>query len=156
MPQPTPVRQPATSIVLDESFAENRVENLRALGAQNTEPPLPRSAFLKNTKTGLILPWSLGLAEQRDIMVNCDAYGNTDPSAWMNTVNEQDYTPEEHAALMQAAYQAVQGHEVYTVPQAVAPVMNEQPELPHGAKHLQEFMADRNAAMVDNLEAALG
>lgn len=153
--QPTPVRPAAASIVLDQDFAANAVEHMRAMGAQNVEPPLPRSAFLKNIKTGLILPWSEGLAEQRDLMVNCDAYGNTDPSAWANTVISAENSREQQLDMHAAALRAVEGYTPYEVPQATQPEMNAPVVMPHGARHLDEYMAERNQELLGIMEAAL-
>lgn len=71
---------------------------LESTGAMNSVPPLAHSSHLKNKKTGLVLPWNELAAEQRDIMVNCDAHGNTDPEAWAPTVvedNEADLSEKE-------------------------------------------------------------
>lgn len=80
--QPRTVYQENPEIVLDEDFADNRVAKMRELGAVNAAPPLAPSTHLKNKFTGVIFPWSAALAEQRDILVNCDENGNTDPEAW--------------------------------------------------------------------------
>lgn len=153
--QPTPVKPAPASIVLDQNFAAHAVEYMRAMGATNTEPPLPRSQFLKNIKTGLVLPWSAGLAEQRDIMVNCDAHGNTDPSAWASTVISSENSEIEQEALHDAAMQAVRGYTPHVVPQAEMPPPNAPVEMPHGAQHLDEFMAERNQELIGIMEAAL-
>lgn len=89
---------------LDE---ESRVAYMKSLGARNVDPPLPRSTHLKNKLNGRILPWNNLLAEQRDIMECCDAEGNTDPSCWMPTVNEEEYDPAEHSLLMTRAQDAI-------------------------------------------------
>lgn len=153
--QPTPVKPVAPSIVLDQDFAANAVAHMKALGAKNVDPPLSRSAYLKNIKTGLVLPWSAGLAEQRDIMVNCDANGNTDPSAWAHTVNPVMYTADERNALHEAALNAVKGYQQYETPPATPMEWNPPVEMPHGARHLDEFMAERNQELIDIYEAAL-
>ncbi len=64
---------------MDES---QRAAYLQSMGVKNAVPPLPWSPCLKNQKTGVILPWSAMLAEQRDILVNCDEQGRTDPALW--------------------------------------------------------------------------
>lgn len=152
--QPTTVSPIPTEQVLDQNFALNRVEAMRAMGAKNVDPPLARSPYLKNINTGLVLPWSQGLAEQRDIMVNCDASGNTDPAAWASSVNPVGYSPEEQDALMQQAMTAIAGrrqHEVLMPKQEMnAPVV-----FPHGARPMDEYMAEANAAIVDDLDAML-
>lgn len=152
--QPTTVAPLSGGVVLDQNFAENRVEAMRAMGATNVEPPLVRSAYLKNTKTGLVLPWTPGLAEQRDIMVNCDVNGNTDPAAWMPNVNPVEYNPAEQDALMQKAMTAISGYNQHEVPLPSAE-MNQPVVFPNGARPLDEYMAESNAAVVDRLDAML-
>lgn len=152
--QPTTVAPIDSGAVLDQNFAENRVAAMRAMGATNVDPPLARSAYLKNTKTGLVLPWSPGLAEQRDIMVNCDAHGNTDPAAWAVTVNPAEYTPGEHDALMQQAMTAITGHRQHEIPMP-SQEMNAPVVFPQGAKPLDEYMAEANASIVSELEFML-
>lgn len=153
--QPTPVRAAPAGVVLDQNFAENAVQYMRQMGAKNVDPPLPRSQFLKNTKTGLVLPWSVGLAEQRDIMVNCDAYGNTEPTAWASTVISSENSEQEQQSMHDAAMQAVRGYTPHVVPRAEMPEPNAPVEMPHGAQHLDEFMAERNQELVGLMEAAL-
>lgn len=148
--QPTTVSSVPPDAVLNQEFAENKIEAMRAMGARNVDPPLARSAYLKNAKTGLVLPWSLGLAEQRDIMVNCDEYGNTDPSAWMATVNPVAYDPAEQDALMQQAMTSISGYRKHEIPMPDS-TMNKPVAFPHDAKPLDEFMPEANAAMVDSL-----
>ena len=47
------------------------------------------------------LPWSAMLAEQRDILVNCDEQGRTDPSLWADRLPDlQEEAPD---ALMDEA-----------------------------------------------------
>ena len=79
-----------------------RIAYMKSLGARNVDPPLVRSSHVKNTKTGLVLPWNEMLAEQRDIMVNCDANGNTDPSAWLPTVELGEISEDERMELLHA------------------------------------------------------
>lgn len=152
--RPTTVSPLPSGQVLDQNFALNRVDAMRAMGAKNVDPPLARSAFLKNINTGLILPWSPGLAEQRDIMVNCDASGNTDPSAWEAGVNPVEYSPTEQDALMQQAMTAIAGRREHEIPMPTRE-MNQPVVFPYGAKPLDEYMAETNAAVVDNLDAML-
>lgn len=102
--QPTPVKAVEPEAILDAGFAAHPYERMTAMGAQNAAPPLPRSSHLKNVKTGLVFPWSPGMAEQRDLLVNCDASGNTDPAAWQATVNPVEYSEEERAEVMRQAY----------------------------------------------------
>lgn len=152
--QPTTVAPVPGAVVLDQNFAMNRVESMRAMGATNVDPPLARSAYLKNIKTGLVLPWTPGLAEQRDIMVNCDVNGNTDPAAWVSGVNHEAYSPEEQAELMQQAMTAISGHSQYEIPMP-STEMNQPVVFPHDAKPLDEYMAEQNAAVVDKLATLL-
>lgn len=153
--QPTPVRPAAAGVVLDQDFAADAIARMRAMGAQNVDPPLPRSAYLKNIKTGVILPWSIGLAEQRDIMVNCDSEGNTDPSAWTNTVMPDNYNPDEQTTLYNAARLSMAGYTQHEIPQARMPEPNASVELPHGAQHMEEFFAERNQELLGIMDAAL-
>lgn len=152
--QPTTVSPLPTEQVLDQNFAMNRVEAMRAMGAKNVDPPLVRSAYLKNIQTGLVLPWSQGLAEQRDIMVNCDAYGNTEPAAWLNSVNPVEYSPAEQDALMQQAMISIADRRQHEIPMPTQE-MNQSVVFPYGAVPMDEFMSDVNTAIVDNLDAML-
>lgn len=79
-----------------------RIAYMKSMGAKNVDPPLVRSSHVKNVKTGLVLPWNEMLAEQRDIMVNCDANGNTDPSAWLPTVEVGEISDDERMELLHA------------------------------------------------------
>lgn len=74
---------------------DDMMRALETTGAMNAAPALARSTHLKNKVTGIVLPWNPLLAEQRDIMENCDANGNTDPAAWEGTVNPEEYTEED-------------------------------------------------------------
>lgn len=76
-------------------------------GAVNAAPPLVRSTHLKNKNTGVVFPWNPLLAEQRDIMVNCDVHGNTDPVAWQDAVNPEPYTEEDRDRDYWAARESV-------------------------------------------------
>lgn len=69
---------------------DERIQELRRLGAVTTQQPLPPSSHLKNTKTNVIFPWTPELARQQDILVCCDQYGNTDPEVWGATIEEED------------------------------------------------------------------
>lgn len=154
MIQPTPVAPVAQTIPLDENFAANRVEAMRAMGAKNVDPPLPRSAYLKNTKTGVVLPWTQGLACMRDLMVNCDANGNTDPATWAHTVIQGDYSPEEQQALLdEAKKQFVQQAATYAVP-VPQPAPNDAP-LPFNAEPMDHFFEKQSIAMLDKLALEL-
>lgn len=152
--QPTTVAPIAAGAVLDQDFADNRIAAMRAMGATNVEPPLVRSPYLKNTKTGLILPWSAGLAEQRDIMVNCDAYGNTDPSYWTQTVDATPYNEAEQAALRQQVLREFGGYRQHEMIQPDV-VMNAPVVFPEDAKPMDEYFSEANSAIINNLDALL-
>lgn len=105
--QPQPVRQENPEVILDEDFANNRVAKMRKMGATNAAPPLAPSTHLKNKVTGIIFPWTAALAEQRDILVNCDEFGNTDPAAWKNTMLTDEQVAEQSDLSKIAAYTGV-------------------------------------------------
>ena len=93
---------------MDES---QRAAYLQSMGIKNAIPPLPWSPCLKNQKTGVILPWSAMLAEQRDVLVNCDEQGRTDPALWADRLPElQEEAPDAlmDEALAQATRKTVQ------------------------------------------------
>lgn len=96
------------SAVLDMENENERIALMKSMGAKNVDPPLPRSSHLINKKTGLILPWNEMLAEQRDVMENCDANGNTDPAAWMPTVIDRELTDDERMETLHAQGLAVE------------------------------------------------
>ena len=75
---------------MDES---QRAAYLQSMGVKNAVPPLPWSPCLKNQKTGVILPWSAMLAEQRDVLVNCDEQGRTDPALWADRLPDLQEAP---------------------------------------------------------------
>lgn len=97
-----PIPQPSYDQIFDMA-EETRVAYMKSLGAKNLDPPLPRSSHLRNKQNGRVLPWDEMLAEQRDIMECCDANGNTDPAAWIPTVDTSNHDPEERAELMAKA-----------------------------------------------------
>lgn len=72
--------------VYSESEAIDDIEtSLREMGAVNAGEPLPLSPCLK--KKGSkdpkdIVVWNEIFAERKDILVNCDEYGNEDPATW--------------------------------------------------------------------------
>lgn len=92
---------PSNSAIFDMNENE-RIAYMKSMGAKNVDPPLVRSSHVKNVKTGLVLPWNEMLAEQRDIMVNCDANGNTDPAAWLPTVEVGEISEDERMELLHA------------------------------------------------------
>lgn len=101
--QPTVIMQSENANVFNYTDEAGRAAYMKGLGAKNIEPPLPRSSHLKNKKTGLVFPWNDMLAEQRDIMENCDASGNTDQSAWMPTVINEEFDADAYKQEMAAA-----------------------------------------------------
>lgn len=111
-----------------------RVSAMKAMGAKNVDPPLVRSSHLKNVKTGIVFPWNEMLAEQTEIMVNCDASGNTDPSAWLPTVQAEDLSDDERMEMLHARSLSVaQGNSMsqgYETPRSI-PTQN-QPIFPDG------------------------
>lgn len=140
--QPQPVTQADPAIVLDQNFASNAIEEMRKLGAKNVAPPLAPSTHLKNIKTGVIFPWTAALAEQRDILVNCDENGNTDPVVWQKTVMAEQDLPDQ-ADLMQRAYANLHKPQVQmpeSFMQAPPPQMNAPVEMPHGAQTLDKYL----------------
>lgn len=92
---------PNTGAIFDMNDNE-RIAYMKSMGAKNVDPPLVRSSHVKNIKTGIVFPWNEMLAEQRDIMVNCDANGNTDPAAWLPTVEVGDISDDERMDLLHA------------------------------------------------------
>lgn len=157
MLQPTPVSPVDPKIVLDENFANNRIAYMKSLGATNVDPPLPRSAFLKNIKTGVVLPWTPGLADQRDIMVNCDAEGNTDPVAWAASVDQRAYSPEEQQQLFDLAkaqlIKQVDKHRA-NMPQGSDAAPNDT-TLPYGAERMDVFLSRKSNESLDQMAQLL-
>lgn len=147
--QPTTVAPVHGEVILNQPI-EDAVAHLKALGVKNTEPPLPHSAYLKNQKTGLVLPWTIDLAEQRDLMVNCDANGNTDPVAWASSVIHEPYDALNNAALHQQA--------ISQFAQQTAPPVQPKPVLaqpPAGTQTLEEYAVEKNAQLMDMYESAI-
>lgn len=144
--QPQPVTQADPTIILDQNFADNAVEEMRKLGAKNAVPPLAPSTHLKNIHTGIIFPWSAALAEQRDILVNCDENGNTDPAVWQKTMLSEQDLPDQ-ANLMQQAYANLRKPTVQmpeNFMQASPPQMNATVQMPHGAQPLDRYLDSVN------------
>lgn len=103
----TPVPPQDLHNILDIRDTTARQQALYTAGAKNAVPPLPRSSHLRSKKNGIVFPWDATLAEQRDIMECCDSNGNTDPKAWLATVNPAEYTPAERDALLAEAQATV-------------------------------------------------
>lgn len=148
--QPQPVTQADPVIVLDQNFATNAMEEMRKLGAKNVAPPLAPSTHLKNVQTGVIFPWTAALAEQRDVLVNCDADGNTDPAAWRRTMLAEQELPDQ-ANLMQQAYANLrrpqeQIPKVEGFMQATPPQVNAPAQMPHNAQTLDKYLDSINVS----------
>lgn len=141
---PTPVAGVDLKGILNEQDLALRQAAMQRAGAQNTRPPLPRSSHLRNKITGLVLPWNDILAEQRDIMECCDADGNTDPTAWMDTVNPEEYTDAERDELMAQARSSVLQHaksvtDTYRQDTPVASMQPKSSDMPFGAQSLDAY-----------------
>lgn len=150
---PTPVKGVDPTTVLNADFAANRNEYMAAMGAKNIAPPLARSSHLKNVKTGLVFPWSPGMAEQRDILVNCDASGNTDPKAWKGTVREEEYSEEERAAAIRLAYAQLRQNTDTGGFQQAAPAAPQEPQgFPEGVQTLESLRESDVASLENALE----
>lgn len=140
--QPQPVTQADPTIVLDQSFADNATAEMRKLGAVNAAPPLAPSTHLKNIKTGIIFPWSAALAEQRDILVNCDASGNTDPAVWKQSMLSEQNLPDQSELMQQAYANLSKPQQPQGFMQAPPPQLNAPAEMPHGAQTLDKYLDD--------------
>ena len=104
---PQPLPEMSYRAVFGMKNEDERIEYMKQLGAKNLDPPLMRSSHLRNKINGRVLPWDEMLAEQTDIMECCDASGNTDPAAWMPTVDTSEHGPDEQRELMVQARIAV-------------------------------------------------
>lgn len=154
--QAQPVMQADPTIVLDQHFSENAMDEMRKLGAMNAAPPLAPSTHLKNRITGVILPWTPGLAEMRDILVNCDEYGNTDPAAWKKTARREEDIPDRDE-LTQMAYAQLRQPEMPFL-QREPPKLNEPVEFPAGAQTYDKFLdgqEDANSKALNDLSQAM-
>lgn len=106
----TPVSKPSYKEVFDLETEDARTQYMRGLGARNLESPLPRSSHLRIKANGRVLPWDEMLAEQQELVECCDANGNTDPSAWLPTVDQSEHSAEEKELLMMQARAQVLSH----------------------------------------------
>ncbi len=104
---PQPISQDTGAAVFDYEREEDRVAYMRALGARNVDPPLPRSTHLKIIANGRVLPYDDMLAEQRELVQNCDQFGNTDPAAWGPYVDNTEVDPDEQRIAMARAQEAI-------------------------------------------------
>ncbi len=107
--QPKPVQHETGAALFDIDNEDARIAYLKSLGAKNTEPPLPRSTHLKIISSGRVLPYEDILAEQRDLVQNCDQFGNTDPSAWSSQVDNTEIDPNAQRIAMARAQEMVLG-----------------------------------------------
>lgn len=107
---------------------------LRSLGAVNARPPLPHTPYVKIKKTGRILPWNPLLADQGELVENCDVNGNTDPNAWKDSVVTEggELSPEELALysskIMEQATHMQEGFKQTYVAPAIHPVEQQEPK----------------------------
>lgn len=156
MQTPTPVNPVPPSIVLDQHFAEHQDAIMSELGAVNTGPALARSSHLKNIKTGRVFPWTEILAEQRDILVNCDANGNTDEASWRASMIPEG-TIVNNEALHGMALDAIRGKDFrQPMPATMQAKLNdpEQMVMPHGAVpyHKSEKLSPASEQALASLE----
>lgn len=132
-----------------------RIAYMKAMGAVNVDPPLPRSSHLRNKKTGLVLPWNEMLAEQRDIMECCDASGNNDPRAWMPTVDNSEVDEDARQAEILRAQSLVlaQGKRQSSgYEQPHTPVEAQPMDMPYGAVPLDDLVLERQKQMAALME----
>lgn len=132
-----------------------RIAYMKALGAVNVDPPLPRSSHLRNKKSGLVLPWNEMLAEQRDIMECCDVHGNTDPRAWMPTVDNTEIDEEARQMEILKAQSLVlaQGKKQSSgYEQPHTPVEAQPMDMPYGAIPLDDLDDERQKQMAALME----
>lgn len=138
-------RTAETQQILTMDDDEERAASMRALGAQNIAPPLPRSSHLLLKRSGHVIPYDPMFAEQRDLVANCDATGNTDPAAWMPTVVEEAVDPVAERSRLAAAQaevltQAMSLSTRYRMPDAVD--LSPRPmEMPNGAVPIKDLPA---------------
>lgn len=118
------------------------------MGIKNAGPPLPRSSHLKIKATGVVLPWDDILAEQKDLVVCCDASGNTAPEAWASTVpSNAPMTPEQMASYAASHQIAVQqGQEIAAAYSAENAVSVTPHTYPAGVQPLDEYLLSAQAA----------
>lgn len=137
-------------------------DKLGSAGVISALPLLPRSAFLKNKNTGVILPYSERLAQMRDIMVNCDINGNTDPAAWMPTVKaEGEYDEDMQSAALRIATNSIIGRKANDLvnmgrqndPQERAMPMGAMPFV--NAQSKPDSMTESSSAMIDIISSSM-
>lgn len=121
---------------VDLSSEDRQLAYMRSLGAQNLDPPLLHSSHLKLIRSGHVVPYDPILALQTSLVVNCDAYGNTDPMAWLPTVQHEEEDPVEARARIVAAQAEVMAQALSITETHKQPYVDYSPrpmELPHGA-----------------------
>lgn len=104
---PQPIQQETGAAVFDLEGEEARIAYMKALGARNMDPPLVRSTHLKIIASGRVLPYDEMLAEQRDLVQNCDQFGNTDPAVWGPQVDHTVIDPDSQRLAMALAQEAI-------------------------------------------------
>lgn len=104
---PQPVQQETGAQIFDIDGEEARVAYMKALGARNMDPPLVRSTHLKIKASGRVLPYDEMLAEQGDLVQNCDQFGNTDPAVWGPQVVHVEVDPDAQRLAMAKAQEAI-------------------------------------------------
>lgn len=140
---------------------EQVLDTLQRAGAfagANGREPLARSSHLINIKTGMIFPWDPLLAEQTDILRNCDATGNTDPAAWEPTVNPVAYSEEERDTAYWKARDRMFRHDVdaavatyQQAPEGNTPIVA---DIPNDVVTLDDYYKQRQEE-VNQLAAAI-
>lgn len=154
MQRPTTVNGIDMESLMDSAFDNPQIETLQRLGVVSAFDPLPHSAFLRNKKTGVVLPYSERLAQMRDIMENCDRFGNTDPAMWMPTVvKDEGIDPDLHAELLHSAITNINQAKNQTPEMKVNDPAERQ--MPYGAKPFDHFMNSQSAAVLDQLTMTL-
>lgn len=149
------IPQPAGSHLLSLPPEQREAEAIR-MGIKNAGPPLPRSSHLKIKATGVVLPWDDILAEQKDLVVCCDAEGNTSPADWSLTASfVAPMTPEQEAAYA-ASQQIVaqQGQAMSSEYIAENAVTVKPHEYPAGVQPLDEYLLSaQTAASIQSVQA---
>lgn len=153
-------RTEQTQQVLSTEDEDARIASMRAMGAKNLEPPLPRSSHLLLRKSGHVIPYDPMFAAQRDLVANCDAAGNTDPAAWLPTVVEEEFDPVAYQSGLMAAQaevlsQALTVTAKHRMPDAVD-LAPRPMDMPNGAIPLKDMTYDKLRSGLDALARRLG
>lgn len=140
--------------VLEISSEEERVTMLKNMGAKNCDPPLPHSQYVRNKKTGVVLPWNPLLADQTEILECCDENGNTDPKAWKSQVVHDDFLSADEAQQLaainlhkmdrarQAAVNELRTLGIREGEGKTVGINENQPSFPEGAVSYSDFVAE--------------